>query len=172
MVIRGEALIQNFTFGFTIHGQRNDWHVTVTAPGDAVDERETRDATWFPLLNEMLAAASENASAHKNSCARRGTAMTITSVALRSAILERFHAAVRADECARKGNDRMAFQGNEYTGTPHQEAHVRLLARLSWWKVSRKNIRVHRTPSTERPPMADNPENKKKLNRAAQKPRH
>ena len=62
MVIRGEALIQSFTFAFTIHGQRNDWHLTVTAPGGAASECETQDATWFPLLNEMLAAACETAS--------------------------------------------------------------------------------------------------------------
>ena len=69
MVVRGEALIGSFTIAFTIHGQRNDWQVTVTAPGGSVSEYETQEATWFPLFNEMLAAASENAS-------QGGTAMT------------------------------------------------------------------------------------------------
>ena len=62
MVIRGEALIQSFTFSFAVHGQRNDWRVTVTAPGGVASEHETQEATWFPLFNEMLAAASETAS--------------------------------------------------------------------------------------------------------------
>ena len=62
MLLKGEALIQSFTFGFSIHGQRGDWKVMITAPGGVVDERETKEAVPYLLFNEMLADACETAS--------------------------------------------------------------------------------------------------------------
>lgn len=62
MLLKGEALIQSFTFGFSIHGQRNDWKVSVTQPGGIVSECETQEATPYALFNEMLADAYEAAS--------------------------------------------------------------------------------------------------------------
>ena len=65
MVIRGECQIDVFTFGFTIHGKRNEWTLTVTAPGfpfgTTTSEDTTTEANWYPLFNEMVAAAYENA---------------------------------------------------------------------------------------------------------------
>ena len=61
MLIRGEALIETITLAFTISGQRNEWSVTITQPGGIVTQDETVEATWYPLLNEMLAAAHEAA---------------------------------------------------------------------------------------------------------------
>jgi hypothetical protein len=65
MLLKGEALIQSYTFAFSIYGQRNDWKITVTAPGNIVTERETGEATWFPLFSEMLADAHAAASHNK-----------------------------------------------------------------------------------------------------------
>lgn len=61
MVIKGEALIGSFTLGFAIHGQRNDWHVSVTAPGCEATECETQESSWYSLFNEMLADGYEAA---------------------------------------------------------------------------------------------------------------
>jgi hypothetical protein len=57
MLIKGTAPIGSYTLEFSIHGQRNDWKITVTAPGNIVTECETGEATWFPLFSEMLADA-------------------------------------------------------------------------------------------------------------------
>lgn len=32
MLIRGEVQIDTFTFGFTVHGSRGDWKMTISAP--------------------------------------------------------------------------------------------------------------------------------------------
>jgi hypothetical protein len=61
MLIKGEALIQTFTFGFSISGQRNEWRIAITAPGGVTTSDETTEKTWYPLLNEMLSAAFESA---------------------------------------------------------------------------------------------------------------
>jgi hypothetical protein len=60
MLIRGEALIDTITLAFTISGKRREWSVTITAPGGMTQD-ETVAAIWYPLLNEMLAAAFESA---------------------------------------------------------------------------------------------------------------
>ena len=64
MVIRGEVQIDVFTFGFTVHGSRGDWKLTITAPGfpaTVTTEDETTEPTWYPLFNEMLASSYESA---------------------------------------------------------------------------------------------------------------
>jgi hypothetical protein len=61
MLLKGEALIQTFTFGFAISGQRGDWQVSITSPGGVKTEDATVERTWFPLFNEMLRAAYEDA---------------------------------------------------------------------------------------------------------------
>ena len=61
MLLKGEALIQSFTFDFAIHGQRNEWTISITAPGHVVSEAETQDATPYLLFNDMLADAYEAA---------------------------------------------------------------------------------------------------------------
>jgi hypothetical protein len=61
MLIKGEALIQTFTFGFSISGQRNEWRVTITQPGGITTEDETVEANWHALFSEMLRAAYESA---------------------------------------------------------------------------------------------------------------
>jgi hypothetical protein len=61
MLIKGEGLIETITLAFTISGQRREWSVTITAPGGIMTQDETVEATWYPLLNEMLAAAFESA---------------------------------------------------------------------------------------------------------------
>ena len=74
MLIKGEALIQTFTFGFAISGQRGDWTVAITSPGNVVTEDATVERTWYPLFTEMLAAAYENAQ-RKRFPERRSEAM-------------------------------------------------------------------------------------------------
>lgn len=59
MVLRGEALINSFTFSFVAHGKNGEWHVSVSAPGGTTSECETQEATPYALLNEMLADACE-----------------------------------------------------------------------------------------------------------------
>jgi hypothetical protein len=61
MFIRGEALIGTFTFGFTIHGQRGEWKVSVTGPNGLNKSDETVERDWAPLLNELLASAHDAA---------------------------------------------------------------------------------------------------------------
>lgn len=65
MLLRGEALIQSFTIGFSVSGERGNWRVTTNAPGGVVSECETQEATWFLLFNDMLADAYETASHNK-----------------------------------------------------------------------------------------------------------
>ena len=60
MVIRGEVLIDIFTFGFSVHGTRGEWALTVTAPGfpgSITTEDATTEATWHSLFNEMIGDA-------------------------------------------------------------------------------------------------------------------
>lgn len=57
MLLKGTALVGSYTLEFTIHGERNNWKVSVGA-----SECETQEATWYPLFNEMLADACEAAS--------------------------------------------------------------------------------------------------------------
>ena len=60
MLIEGEVLIDIFTFGFSVHGKRADWKLTVTAPafpGTITTEDETTEQTWHSLFNEMISDA-------------------------------------------------------------------------------------------------------------------
>jgi hypothetical protein len=66
MLIRGEALIATITLSFAIHGERNAWNVTVTAPGGVVNEADTHDATPYAVFNEMLAEGYEAAMRHRS----------------------------------------------------------------------------------------------------------
>ena len=62
MVLQGTALIQSYTFSFAAHGKRGEWHVAVTAPGGITSECETREATPYGLLDQMLLDALGTAS--------------------------------------------------------------------------------------------------------------
>ena len=62
MFIKGEALHGVSTIGFTISGERGDWTIRITSPGNITKEDQTTEKTWYPLLSEMLTAAFENAS--------------------------------------------------------------------------------------------------------------
>ena len=80
MLIKGEVLIDIFTFGFSVHGQRSDWTLTVTAPtfpGSTTSEDTTTEPTWYPLFAEMLADA------HANACRRRFPGREIATEATR-----------------------------------------------------------------------------------------
>jgi len=57
MLLKGEALINTFTIGFAVHGERGEWKASISAPGQIVLERETREASPYRLLEELLAAA-------------------------------------------------------------------------------------------------------------------
>jgi hypothetical protein len=57
MVINGEVLIDTVTLSFTVSGQRNEWAVSIKAPHNVSVEDETVEASWFPLLNELIADA-------------------------------------------------------------------------------------------------------------------
>jgi len=57
MVLRGEAQIQSYTFGFTVAGQRGDWTVVITSAGGIKTEDTTVEKTWFLLFSEMLSEA-------------------------------------------------------------------------------------------------------------------
>lgn len=64
MLIKGEVLVGTFTFQFSVHGQRNQWALTLTAPafpGSITTEDQTTEATWYPLFTEMLSDAYEGA---------------------------------------------------------------------------------------------------------------
>lgn len=60
MLIKGEVLIDIFTIGFSVHGQRGEWTLTVTAPGfpgSITTEDATTEQTWHLLFNEMISDA-------------------------------------------------------------------------------------------------------------------
>ena len=61
MLLKGEALVQTYTFGFAISGERGDWTITITSPGGVTKEDATTERTWFPLFNEMLSDAYHTA---------------------------------------------------------------------------------------------------------------
>ena len=61
MFIKGEALHGVFTVSFTISGERGDWTIRTTSPGNITKEDQTTEKTWYPLLSEMLSAAFEAA---------------------------------------------------------------------------------------------------------------
>jgi hypothetical protein len=62
VVLQGTALVGAFTFSFSAHGKRGEWHVAVTTPGGITSERETQEDKPYGLLNEMLVAALDSAS--------------------------------------------------------------------------------------------------------------
>src|SRR5262249_12964701 len=53
----GVALIGAYTFGYTVHGQRGEWKVSITSPGNITKSDETTERTWYPLFTEMLSEA-------------------------------------------------------------------------------------------------------------------
>ena len=61
MFLKFEALIGTVTLTGSVSGKRNEWTVSITAPGGFTKTDETTEKTWFPLFSEMLAAASEAA---------------------------------------------------------------------------------------------------------------
>lgn len=64
MLIKGEVLMDTFTFGFSVHGQRGGWTLVVTAPsfpGNTTSEDTTTEPTWYRLFNEMISDAYEGA---------------------------------------------------------------------------------------------------------------
>ena len=61
MFIKGEVLNGTHTLGFTISGERGDWKVRITSPGDVTTEDETTERHWFLLFNEMLTKAFDAA---------------------------------------------------------------------------------------------------------------
>jgi hypothetical protein len=57
MLLKGEALIQSYTFSYSISGERGDWTVVITSPGGIKTEDTTVERTWYPLFSEMLGDA-------------------------------------------------------------------------------------------------------------------
>lgn len=60
MLLKGEALVGTITLGFSVHGERGSWKVSISAPGGTASEDETTEASWFPLFSEMLSMAYED----------------------------------------------------------------------------------------------------------------
>jgi hypothetical protein len=54
MVLRGEALIQAVTLGFSVAGERGDWRINVTGPGHIENDSETNAESPYILLDAML----------------------------------------------------------------------------------------------------------------------
>ena len=71
MLIKGEVLSGTITVSFTISGKRNEWEVTITAPGGIVTTSETVELTPYPLFSEMLRTAVENANRRRGISAQR-----------------------------------------------------------------------------------------------------
>jgi hypothetical protein len=61
MFLKFEALIGTVTMTGSVSGKRNEWSVSVTGPGGVTKTDETVEKDWSPLLNEMLAAAHDDA---------------------------------------------------------------------------------------------------------------
>ena len=59
MLIKGEALISTVTLNFSVHGKRNEWTVSVSAPEGASWTDETVERHWAKLLDELLVAAHD-----------------------------------------------------------------------------------------------------------------
>jgi len=59
MLLKFECLVGTVTLNGTVHGKRNAWSITVTAPGGITKTDETVESDWAPLLNEMLASAHD-----------------------------------------------------------------------------------------------------------------
>jgi len=74
MLLKGEALVRSYTFGFSISGERGNWEVSITSPGNITNTDETTERTWYPLFAEMLRAAFE-AAQRKRFPERRSEAM-------------------------------------------------------------------------------------------------
>ena len=72
MLIKGEALIQTFTFGFSVHGERGAWTVTITSPDNTVTKDETTEPPMSPWFLKMLASVHENAVRRRGQPARPG----------------------------------------------------------------------------------------------------
>jgi hypothetical protein len=74
MVIKGEALIGAYTFGFAVSGHRGNWEVSINSPGNITKSDETSERTWFLLFSELL-AESYHAAQKKRFPERRVEAM-------------------------------------------------------------------------------------------------
>ncbi len=60
MLLKGECMVHTTTMLFSIHGEPNNWQLTVSAPGNTYLNRMTNDATPYALLDEMLMAAFDS----------------------------------------------------------------------------------------------------------------
>ncbi len=54
MVLQGTALVESFTLGFSVQGQRGQWTISITAPHHIPFEKETTDVSPYATLQEML----------------------------------------------------------------------------------------------------------------------
>lgn len=61
MYMTFSALVGTVTVSGTISGKKNEWTVSMTAPGGIVTTDETVEAGPYVLFSEMLRAAVENA---------------------------------------------------------------------------------------------------------------
>jgi hypothetical protein len=50
-----EILAGTFTINAAIHGEQNNWTVSVSAPGNITSESETQEATPWRLFDDMQA---------------------------------------------------------------------------------------------------------------------
>jgi hypothetical protein len=57
--LKFEALVSTVTLTGSIHGQRNNWTVSVNAPGGITETSTTVDDDWSRLFNAMLASAHD-----------------------------------------------------------------------------------------------------------------
>ncbi|MGA7597840.1 MAG: hypothetical protein WCB23_08330, partial [Pseudolabrys sp.] len=58
----GADAVPDFDAKIERSGERGDWTIRTTSPGNITKEDQTTEKTWYPLLSEMLTAAFENAS--------------------------------------------------------------------------------------------------------------
>jgi hypothetical protein len=47
-------LQDTFTIGFAVSGDKNNWTISVTGPGNLATECQTQEETGYGLLDEML----------------------------------------------------------------------------------------------------------------------
>jgi len=52
-----EILAGTFTINSAIHGEKHNWTVSVSAPGNITSESETQEASPWGLFDDMLADA-------------------------------------------------------------------------------------------------------------------
>jgi len=54
MLLKGDCLIESYTLNFAIHGVASHWTVSVSAPGNYSDERQSMEQSPWPLLTSMI----------------------------------------------------------------------------------------------------------------------